>query len=119
MTRVVDGDTLRLGEERVRLIGIDTPERGECFADRATERLRELAGRRVRLVYDEERTDRYGRTLAYVFAGDVHVNAALLREGLAEPLVVRPNDRYADTFARLARRARGAGRGMWSACRGT
>ena len=78
VVRVVDGDTIRVGlrsgEEPVRYIGIDTPESVkpgapvECFAKRATaynERL--VAGERIRLVYDVERRDRYGRLLAYVY----------------------------------------------------
>ena len=106
-------------QERVRYIGIDTPEptRGECFADEATEaNARLVAGREVRLVVGEEERDRYGRLLAYVYAGDVFVNARLLREGYAEPLVVRPNDRFAERFAGLARDARRERRGLWASC---
>jgi micrococcal nuclease len=122
--RVTDGDTVRVElasgrEERVRYIGIDTPEptTGECFADEATEANERLvAGREVRLVPGQEERDRYGRLLAYVFAGDVFVNARLLRAGYAEPLVVRPNDRFAERFAALARDARREGRGLWASC---
>ena len=121
---MTDGDTVRVElasgrEERVRYIGIDTPEPtgGECFADEATEaNARLVAGRQVRLVPGEEERDRYGRLLAYVYAGDVLVNARLLREGYAEPLVVRPNDRFAERFAALARDARREGRGLWASC---
>jgi micrococcal nuclease len=122
--RVTDGDTVRVEldsgrEERVRYIGIDTPEptQGECFADEATAaNARLVEGRAVRLVPGEERRDRYGRLLAYVYAGDVFVNARLLREGFAEPLVVRPNDRFEARFAVLAGDARRAGRGLWASC---
>jgi micrococcal nuclease len=98
---------------------VDTPEpdAGECFSGEATaanERL--LAGRQVRLVLDAEERDRYGRLLAYVYAGDVFVNARLLREGFAEPIVVRPNDRFAVRFAALARDARRERRGLWASC---
>jgi micrococcal nuclease len=75
-----------------------------------------VAGREVRLVLDDEERDRYGRMLAYVYSGDVFVNARLLREGYAEPIVVRPNDRYADRFATLARDARLQRRGLWASC---
>ena len=51
-----------------------------------------------------------------MYAGDVFVNARLLREGYAEPLVVRPNDRFAERFAALARDARREGRGLWASC---
>jgi micrococcal nuclease len=120
---VVDGDTLALGRERVRLIGVDTPEtvapdRGvECFGPQASARVEALVeGARVRLEFDAERRDRYGRLLAYVRrSGDgLFLNEVLVRDGYARPLVVAPNDRYAARFGRLARRARSAGRGLWS-----
>jgi micrococcal nuclease len=122
--RVADGDTVRVRidggrEERVRYIGIDTPEvtSGECFADEATafnERL--VAGREVRLELGAEERDRYGRLLAYVYAEDVLVNAELLRKGYAQPLTVPPNVRFAGRFKRLARDARREGRGLWASC---
>jgi micrococcal nuclease len=130
VVRVSDGDTIRVAvggrEERVRYIGIDTPEStpgaaGECFggaAARANARL--VAGRRVRLVTDAEERDRYGRLLAYVYrAGDGRfVNAALVRAGFAVPLTVPPNVRHAERFRTLATAAREEGRGLWSACGG-
>jgi micrococcal nuclease len=122
--RVSDGDTVRVRidggrEERVRYIGIDTPEvtSDECFADEAAafnERL--VAGREVRLELDADERDRYGRLLAYVYAGDAFVNAELLRKGYAQPLTVPPNVRFADRFTRLARDARREGRGLWASC---
>jgi micrococcal nuclease len=124
--RVVDGDTVVLaGGERVRYIGVDTPESVkpgtpvECYAkaaSRANERL--VEGERVRLRYDAERRDRYGRLLAYVYraSDDLFVNAELIRRGYATTLSIPPNVAHADDFRRLARAARRAGRGLWSAC---
>jgi micrococcal nuclease len=129
VVRVVDGDTVRValpgGEERVRLIGVDTPETVkpntpvQCFGRKAsafTHRL--LDNRRVRLVGDVEARDRYGRLLAYVYRADdgLFVNAALVRGGYAVPLTVPPNVRFADRFRTLAAEARRAGRGLWTAC---
>ena len=79
--RVVDGDTILVRidgrRERVRYIGIDTPEsvkpgaRVQCFGKAAAAANRRLvAGREVRLAYDAEARDRYGRLLAYVYRGD-------------------------------------------------
>ena len=103
VVRVVDGDTIRARiagvEERVRYIGIDTPERDEkCFvaALEANEDL--LDGGPLRLEFDRERRDRYGRLLAYAYAGETFVNLELVRRGLAEPVVFAPNDRYATVF---------------------
>jgi micrococcal nuclease len=128
--RVVDGDTIRvlLGgrTERVRYIGVDTPESVkpgtpvQCFGERASRANAALvAGRSVRLVGDVEQRDRYGRLLAYVYRepDGAFVNAQLVRSGYARPLTIAPNVAHAAEFAQLARDARRAGRGLWSACR--
>jgi micrococcal nuclease len=128
VTRVVDGDTVEVRldgrAEKVRLIGVDTPESVkpgtpvECFAKAASEETRHLVdGRRVTLRFDAERRDRYGRLLAYVYRDGLFVNAALVERGYARTLTIPPNVAHAALFARLARDARGAGRGLWSACR--
>jgi micrococcal nuclease len=130
VVRVVDGDTIvvRLPgdrEERVRYIGVDTPESVkpgtpvQCFAHAASaENERLVEGRRVRLVRDAEERDRYGRLLAYVYRlpDGLFVNAELVRGGFARPLTIPPNVRFADRFAVLAREAREAARGLWSRC---
>jgi len=131
VVRVVDGDTIRVGlpsgEEPVRYIGIDTPESVKpgapvgCFAKRASaynERL--VSGERVRLVYDIERRDRYGRLLAYVYRArdGLFVNAELVRRGYATAVTFPPNVAHEREFRRLARRARMSGRGLWSGCAG-
>lgn len=133
VTRIVDGDTIDVrlddgGVERVRLIGIDTPERGAASFWEATRRTAALApvGARVFVELDVEHRDRYGRLLAYVWqrrpssraAGDVRanmVNARVLQAGLATTLTIQPNSRYADVFIELQREARGARRGLWAA----
>jgi micrococcal nuclease len=72
----------------------------------------------VRLVYDVERNDRYGRTLAYVYDSQdgAFVNAALVRDGYASAYTYPPNVAHADEFVALQRDARDAGRGLWGAC---
>ena len=127
VVRVVDGDTIHVRvdgrREKVRYIGVDTPESVkpgtpvQCFAKRASAlNARLVEGEQVRLVLDAEERDRYGRLLAYVYAGGVFVNAELVRSGYAEPLTVPPNVRFEDRFARLARDARLARRGLWASC---
>jgi micrococcal nuclease len=125
--RVVDGDTILLTSgERVRLIGIDTPESVkpgtpvQCFARRASAFTHALLdGAAVRLVPGAERRDRYGRLLAYVYRArdGLFVNAALVRGGYARTLTIAPNTRHAAEFAALASDARHAGKGLWGACR--
>lgn len=127
--RVVDGDTVvvRLDgrDERVRYIGMDTPESVkpgtpvQCFAEAAAAANRRLvAGREVRLVPDAEAHDRYGRLLAYVYRepDGLFVNAELVRRGYARLLTIPPNVAHEIQLRRLARRARAAGRGLWSRC---
>lgn len=118
VVRVVDGDTivvLRNGTEtRVRLIGINAPESGECLAQEAGRRLEELLGGEVRLETDEEETDRFGRMLAYIWAGDILVNERLAAEGLALARGYPPNisrQTILDAAEADARRERA---GMWA-----
>ncbi len=124
---VVDGDTIVVaGGTRVRLIGIDTPETKDprkpvqCFGREASAFTSSLlqAGTPVRLVYDVERLDRYGRTLAYVYrlADGLFVNAALVADGYASVATFPPNVAHVDDFTALAAAARDANRGLWSAC---
>jgi micrococcal nuclease len=129
VVRVVDGDTVvvRTGghEQRVRYIGVDTPESVkpgtpvQCFAKAASAANKRLVeGQEVRLVGDAEARDRYGRTLAYVYrASDgLFVNAELVRRGYAKPLTIPPNVAHAVELRRLAATARREGRGLWSRC---
>lgn len=127
VTRIVDGDTIVVDvdgeDERVRYIGVDTPESAtpgepvECFGPQASRfNARLVEGERVRLVFDAERRDRYGRLLAYVHVGDDFVNAELVRRGYATTLTIPPNDTFAERFDRLEQRAANAGRGLWGAC---
>ena len=111
----------------MRLIGVDTPETVapgtpvECFGKAATAYItRMVLGRRVQLELDAEERDRYGRLLAYVHRkrDGRFVNAALVRDGYAQVLTIPPNVRHAETFVRLQREARRAGRGLWDACSG-
>jgi len=129
VTRIVDGDTIVVAlagrSERVRYIGIDTPESVkpdtpvQCYAHRAAAENARLVGReRVRLVHDVEARDRFGRLLAYVYRArdGLFVNAALVRGGFARTLTIPPNVRFAARFRALAAEARRAGRGLWSVC---
>jgi micrococcal nuclease len=127
VSRVVDGDTVEVQldgrEEDVRYIGVDTPETvkpGEpvqCFGPQASSfNHRLVEGRRVRLVFDEERRDVYGRILAYVYLGKRFVSAELVRRGFARTLTIPPNDNFAERLKRLEIAAARAGRGLWGSC---
>lgn len=131
IVRVVDGDTVVANvdgtDERVRMIGIDTPESVkentpvECFGKEASARTTELLPRNtpVRLVLDAEPRDRYGRLLAYVYrtSDNMFVNKALVAEGFANAYVYPPNVAHTDELKAAARAARSSGTGLWSACK--
>ena len=118
---VVDGDTVILSTgERLRYLGLDTPEafgEPECGAEEATEFNRDLVeGRSVELLSGPEEHDRYGRLLAYVFADGVFVNAELVREGMARAQSFHPEERFAQVLVQLEMSARETGRGHWARC---
>ncbi len=125
--RVVDGDTIvvRLDgrEQRVRYIGVNTPEsvdprrEVQCFGKEAAARNRELVGgKTVTLEKDVSETDQYGRLLRYVSVDGALVNAELIREGYARAVTYPPDVRHAEWFRSLEREAREARRGLWGKC---
>jgi micrococcal nuclease len=132
ITRVVDGDTLKVDiagrSDRVRLIGIDTPESVkpntpvQCFALEASARTKGLLphGEVVRLVRDAEARDKYGRLLAYVYRqrDGLFVNLSLVKDGYAAPYTFPPNVAHVDEFVAAGRQAREANRGLWGKCGG-
>jgi len=133
--RAVDGDTLVLeNNQRVRLIGIDTPEMHESnklyrdarksgqdvtaiqqLGRKAYEFTKGLVeGKRVRLEFDVERFDKYNRILAYVYLADgTFVNAEIVKQGYASLMTIPPNVKSADLFLQLYRQARENKRGLW------
>ncbi|MBI2860303.1 MAG: thermonuclease family protein [Chloroflexi bacterium] len=124
VTRAIDGDTIVLANgQRVRYIGIDTPEMRpapEAYARQAWEANRRLVeGKRVRLERDVSETDRYGRLLRYVYVDDVFVNAELVRLGLAEARAYPPDTKHQDYLEKVETEAREAGRGIWAKRRGS
>jgi micrococcal nuclease len=127
VTKVIDGDTFWINDGsskglKVRLIGVDAPESrntgrkvkaiyGKESSDYLT---RLIGGKKVRLEYDVDHFDQYGRTLAYVYLlNGIFVNANLVKNGYAMVMTVPPNVKYADTFLRLARKARNNRKGLW------
>ena len=129
---VIDGDTIDIEiggrHERVRLIGIDTPETyvedgpPECYGPEASEFMRTLlpVGTEVRLTRDVVGRDDYGRLLAYVYRrdDDLFVNEAIVAAGYARPMTIRPNDAYSPRFVAQATAAEAADLGLWRACAG-
>jgi micrococcal nuclease len=129
---VVDGDTIDVTidgrDERVRLIGIDTPETKkpntpvECFGPEATDFIESLlpAGTGVRIERDVVGRDDYGRLLGYIYRGDdgIFVNYEIVRQGFARPLTIAPNINHERLFVSAARSADDDDVGLWAACSG-
>jgi micrococcal nuclease len=121
VTRAVDGDTIVLANnDRVRLIGVDTPELHhprkpvQFYAEEAYQFTQKIVeGKTVRLEYDWQRRDRYGRLLAYVYLPDgTFLNAELIRQGYGHAYTKYPF-KYLDEFRQLEREARENGKGLW------
>ena len=129
---VVDGDTVDMiidgVEERVRLIGIDTPETKkantpiQCFGPEATAFTQSLLpeGTAVYLERDVEARDVYGRLLAYAYVAETgsFVNLEIVRAGYAQPLTIPPNVAHSTEFVDAARTAEHDNVGLWAACNG-
>ena len=116
---IIDGDTVELkGGDRLRLAGIDCPERDEPYYEQAKDCLAELAkGRSVDIVFPERRRDGHGRLLGYVYVDSLFVNAEMVRMGLGYVYLFRDNladeARVTDLLA-SQNEAIETGRGLWS-----
>ena len=116
VAKVVDGDTIELTDgRRVRYIGINTPERNQPYYKEATEaNLQLVGGKDIQLEFDAETFDKYGRTLAYIWADGVMANIEIVNRGFANAFTVPPNVKYEEEFRQAERAAREAERGLWA-----
>lgn len=127
VTKVVDGDTFWADNGtqkgiKIRLIGVDAPESRNSFRkvvgyygkEAKAYLTKLLTGKKVKLVFDVDSIDQYGRTLAYVYLEDgTFVNADLMKSGYAMVMTVPPNIKFADKFVKLQNEARQNKRGLW------
>ena len=115
VSRVVDGDTFVLNtEDKVRLIGIDTPETDEDYYKEATDRLTKLVlGKEVTLEKDISETDKYGRLLRYVYVDGKFINEIMVEEGWAEAYPYEPDTKYKTEFASAETEAKNKNLGVW------
>jgi micrococcal nuclease len=130
VARVIDGDTVELSTgEKVRYIGIDTPEvnnnsyKSQCFATQAKAANKRLVlGKQVILEKDVSNTDRYDRLLRYVYVVNktgkkIFINKQLVKEGYATVFTYPPDVRYAEVFVKAEKHARNNNKGLWAMCR--
>ena len=126
VVRVVDGDTLVIDyngtNEKVRLIGIDTPESVHPNEEKNTEfgdmvsnySKKMLTGKKVQVELDVEQRDKYGRLLAYLYLDGQMYNKVLLEKGYAKLATYPPNVKYVDEFTKIQKRARENKMGLWA-----
>ena len=119
---VIDGDTVTIKgfDTSVRYLGIDTPEilteysPGDPLAEKARDLNRRIInGKKVRLEFDKQKYDDYGRLLANVFVDNTFVNEEIVRSGLARALIIKPNEKYASRILEAEKRAKGERKGIW------
>lgn len=113
--RVIDGDTFTLTDgQKVRLIGVNAPEKGQPMADAAKTKLESLLlEKSVDLQFDVTKSDQYGRLLAYVYVENTFVNEELVKSGLSVVETIPPNVSHAQDFVAAVENARQNCRGIW------
>ncbi|MBI2641211.1 thermonuclease family protein [Candidatus Roizmanbacteria bacterium] len=122
VVRIVDGDTIEIDKSispkgTVRLIGIDAPEKDECFyQDSINELTQLLLNKYVRFEQDTNTLDEYGRALVYIFVDDLFVNEFLLEKGIAKFGLDRINKKYADRLVYAAESGYKIKGGLWISC---
>jgi len=128
VVKIIDGDTIDIETgDRIRLMGSDAPDRGECFYSESKEFLETfLAEKEVRLEKDITGSDKFGRLLRYAFMpsddpkdDDVFVNYALVNRGYATTQARPPDNKYRELFYSAQKEARQNGLGLWTACSST
>ena len=125
VTRVIDGDTIEINDEhRVRLLGINAPDKGECYYEEAEDALQDLVlEKKIRLEKDISGTDAFGRLLRYVIlpsnnelANDILVNNYLIESGYAKASPKGANRKYSSLFSAAQEQAINNKEGMWAEC---
>jgi len=115
VTRVIDGDTIVIeGNERVRLLGIDTPEQGQVlFAESAAFLRNMVDNKSVILERDVTNRDKYNRLLRHVFLNGTHINCVLIKSGFAKTLVILPDEKYSEHLREAEHMAQQQQLGIW------
>jgi micrococcal nuclease len=114
----VDGDTIKLDGDRIRLLQINTPEVGQCYYQEAKDFTASMVrgGQRIELKADPnlDQTDTYGRSLRYVFVDGLNLNVELVRRGYAKPLFFNNRrGKYSELITKYAGQAKTKRLGLW------
>jgi len=116
VSRIIDGDTIEIDSgKRVRLIGIDSPERGAPFYFESKKGLEDMIlKKQIRLEKDVSETDKYGRLLRYIYLENTFVNLEMLKQGYAVAWTVPPDVKNSSKFISAEKEAREKGLGVWA-----
>jgi len=97
VNRIIDGDTLVCNNETIRLLGIDTPERGEEYYQEAKDFLKQVEGKGVEILHDWDDLGKYKRKFRYVFYEGRFINIEIVQEGFGKAFMIE-NLKYEDKF---------------------
>jgi micrococcal nuclease len=113
--KIIDGDTFALENGiKVRILGIDAPEKNEPFYDSAKIYLENLIlNKKIKIEYDIQKYDKYNRMLAYVFVDEKFVNEELIKKGYAWVYIIPPNFKYSYRLKMAEEKAKIEKRGLW------
>jgi len=112
LIRVIDGDTIETNLGKVRLLGINTPEKKEPYYQEANDFLMQYEGKEIELERTIENKDKYGRLLRYVFYDGKFINEEILKQGLAN-FYSYNEDKYTSKLKKAEEIARNEGKGLW------
>ena len=112
VNRVIDGDTLVCDNETIRLLGIDTPEKGEEYYQEAKDFLKQVENENIEILRDWEDLGKYKRKLRYVFYNGRLINIELLEQGLAKAFIIE-DLKYKDKILKAEKFAKENCLGLW------
>ena len=114
--KIISGESIKLSTNaKVRYCGVDAPAKGDFFFEECRQANKKLVdGKQITIEYDARRKDGNNYLLGYVYAGDIFVNAYLLKNGFGIAYIVPPNEKYRDLFISLQKEARKNRRGIWA-----